>query len=83
MLVKIQCSIRKSKGKSNHLKENDSEKTAFANLWDAPKGVITGTLMAMQPKLSPKRLEKRKKKTNPGRSAEGWSSYGAEKKSVK
>ena len=71
------------KRKINYLNENGNENTAFPNLWDASKGVITGTLMAMQPKLSPKRLEKRKKKTNPGRSAEGWSSYGAEKKSVK
>ena len=84
MLVKIQCSITKSKGKSKHLKENGSENTAFPNLWDAPKGVITGKLMAMQPKLSPKGIsEKENKQTNPGTSAEGWSSYGAEKKSIK
>ena len=54
--------IRKSKGKSKHLKENGSENTDFPNLWDAPKGVITGKLMAMQPKLSPKGIREKEKK---------------------
>lgn len=62
MLLIIQCSIRISKGKSKHLKENGSENTAFPNLWDASKGVITGTLMAMQPKLSPKGIREKEKK---------------------
>ena len=53
-------------------------KTQPLQIYGMPPKSYYGTLMAMQPKLSPKVL--RKKKKNPGKSTEGWSSYVAEKK---